>query len=1496
MKRFEKEFIDLVDRILSHNIKNSLLNEYINCINSMTSDFSVSYQISNCCEDNSFIIETPNKQFGYLIANCDPAEISSSFSQLFLKSVSILARILENISNNESGKKTPHKQDISVEFQKLKKSETLYRGMEKVSKIGGWEYDVKNNNAYWTPETYRIYGFDLRDFDTNIPIPFEDSLSCFAKPDKEKLLEAFLECIKSGKAYDLELKMTNKKGKQLWVKTGAKTIKRNGMVVKAQGYIIDITERKKAELELRESHIDIQLRHEIANIFLLKSDEKVYSEILKKILIIVQSNHGFLGYIDEHGDLVCPTITENLWSKSLVSDKSMTLPKNAWGGLWGDSLLKKKTLIKEMNLSTPQGHTPLTRAMTVPILLGRKLIGLIAVANKETEYNKRDQRRVESVAKYIAPLIKERLEKMSFERQRAIAIKGLEESEDLLRKISENYPNSFVAIIEKDQTIGFVSGQELLKRSYLDKSIVGKTFREIIGGKAKELEMCLNKTFQGTENELKFDMNNVFYHIRTVPLIYNDSVNRVLVVAENITQKVRLDTVLKIERDLGIKLTKVSTLYDAMCECLEHTLQIPGIDSGGIYKANYDTEYFELFVHKNVSPKFIKNVDRFSFKDQKSIPIFAVTPFYIDYEMLKIMPDKYFIKEGFLASAILPVHHKGHIVGCINLVSRTETEFPEYLYPFFENMISMLGTILVNLENQEIIRNSEERYRNFIMNASEGIFRIDFIEPVPINLSRKQLSERIVQNAVFVEVNEALAQMYGSSVEELTGKHVHQVIPDFDEKILKALDTKGYIISDLESLIYDIHDKPVNISESFRVIVDEKNMHRIWGMQRNITEQKFAAQKLSDSQHHLAEAQRIGNIGSFILDAKSRKFIWSDQMYEIFGFEDDGRVPDISLVRSIIHPEDLGVFDNAITMTENNELPVNVQYRILLPDKTLKWVVSRNEVILDENGKPFQFRGTVQDITERKQTELALEKRMLALTRPIDYSENILFEELFNVNDIQKLQDLFASATGVASLITYVDGTPITKPSNFCDLCENIIRKTDKGRENCYRSDAIIGRHPGRKPIVQPCLSGGLWDAGASITVGGTHIANWLIGQVRNDAQTEDEMLQYAREIGADADAFIKAFRKVPKMSNKQFQQVADALFVIAKQLSDTAYQNVQQARFISERKKAQIALQESESRLKSYVENAPDGIMVTDELGNYVDVNPAACEIIGYTRNELLKMNIQDVIAPEDTSLGLEHFENVKNTGSSSGDMQFIMKNGKKRYWTVDAVKLTNTRFLGFAKDITDRKRVEKQIKQSLDEKSVLLKEIHHRVKNNLQVMRSLISLQTRYEKSQVFCDSATELSNRILSMALVHEQLYQSNNMAEINFKSYIMTLCDEILASLFRKDINIRLDLEDIKLDIEKSVPLGLIINELVTNAVKHAFPDEKTGKIELLLSKENKKGVLSICDNGQGIPENVNLDKPKSLGLELVRILTRQLDGEIEFHRKGGTKVTISFPIN
>lgn len=175
--------------------------------------------------------------------------------------------------------------------------------------------------------------------------------------------------------------------------------------------------------------------------------------------------------------------------------------------------------------------------------------------------------------------------------------------------------------------------------------------------------------------------------------------------------------------------------------------------------------------------------------------------------------------------------------------------------------------------------------------------------------------------------------------------------------------------------------------------------------------------------------------------------------------------------------------------------------------------------------------------------------------------EDYNFYDLFDIDEIQTLQDAFASLTGVASIITLPDGTPVTTPSNFCRLCNDIIRQTEKGLANCMHSDSIIGSYNPDGPTIQPCLSGGLWDAGASVHAGKKHVANWLIGQVRADVIDEQKLLDYAADIGADVEAFRKALQEVPVMSIQKFREIAQVLHLFANLLSKTALQNLRQKR-----------------------------------------------------------------------------------------------------------------------------------------------------------------------------------------------------------------------------------------------------------------------------------------------------------------------------------------------
>jgi len=251
---------------------------------------------------------------------------------------------------------------------------------------------------------------------------------------------------------------------------------------------------------------------------------------------------------------------------------------------------------------------------------------------------------------------------------------------------------------------------------------------------------------------------------------------------------------------------------------------------------------------------------------------------------------------------------------------------------------------------------------------------------------------------------------------------------------------------------------------------------------------------------------------------------------------------------------------------------------------------------------------------------------------------DVTFEDLFHYDDIQRLQDQFSRATGVASIITRVDGIPITRPSNFCRLCRDIIRKTEKGLVNCYKSDAAIGKLNIQGPTIQTCMSGGLWDAGAGIYVGKKHLANWLIGQVRDETQTEEKMLDYCRKIGADEGEFLVAFREVPTMTKEHFTDIAKMLHTMANQLSSSAYQNVQQLHLINNLERSQHELYrkqeqliQSEEKYRLLINNQTDLVVKVDTDGKFQFVSPSYCEMFGRTEKELLGNKFMPLVHEDD-------------------------------------------------------------------------------------------------------------------------------------------------------------------------------------------------------------------------------------------------------------------------
>jgi len=197
-----------------------------------------------------------------------------------------------------------------------------------------------------------------------------------------------------------------------------------------------------------------------------------------------------------------------------------------------------------------------------------------------------------------------------------------------------------------------------------------------------------------------------------------------------------------------------------------------------------------------------------------------------------------------------------------------------------------------------------------------------------------------------------------------------------------------------------------------------------------------------------------------------------------------------------------------------------------------------------------------------------------------------------------------------------------------------------------------------------------------------------------------------------------------------------------------------------------------------------------------------------------------------------------------------------------------------------------------------VLLKEVHHRVKNNLQIISSLLCLQSEYINDKKTVEVFLETNNRVMSIATIHELLYQSDDIASIELDKYIHNLVDELFNSYeaLSNDISLDINVEKISLDLDKAIPCGLIINEITSNCLKHAFPAGKKGEIVISVHSGKKRNIeLIVSDNGIGLPKDIDIQNPKTLGLELISTLTEQLGGKLEVDIKSGTKFKLTFKI-
>ncbi|MDD3083084.1 MAG: PAS domain S-box protein, partial [Desulfobacterales bacterium] len=535
--------------------------------------------------------------------------------------------------------------------------------------------------------------------------------------------------------------------------------------------------------------------------------------------------------------------------------------------------------------------------------------------------------------------------------------------------------------------------------------------------------------------------------------------------------------------------------------------------------------------------------------------------------------------------------------------------------------------------------------------------------------------------------------------------------------------------------------------------------------------------------------------------------------------------------------------------------------RVTLPDGGICWMSWTDRALFDDQGALVEYQAVGRDITDKKLMEQALQKshdelerRVEARTDELKSANRQLMRE---IEDRKCAEDaLKASERRLSQIIDFLPDATLAIDAQGIVIAWNraMAEMTGAGAEQMLGQgnyEYALPFYGNRRPILIDLV-------------------------FHPDPEIEGKYAALRRE----GDTLF-AEVQLPDLKGKPVWLWGKASPIY--DASGNVVGAIESMRDITETKDIEKALRESREGLKNIVEKSVDGIFVVDARGIVRFVNPGGERLFGRSSEQLVGSSFGfPLVSGESTEIGI-----IRKAGE-------ICIGELRSAWTQWEDRAA---WLVMIRDITERKNAEERTKASLHEKETMLKEIHHRVKNNMQVISSLLKLQARAVGDDRLKENYKESENRIRSMALVHEMLYRSENLAQVDFKTYINALVRELYRAynVGESRIHCQLAVEDVALEIEQAVPCGLIINELVSNCLKHAFPEGKSGVIQVFLHAIDDGAVeLSVRDNGVGLPPDFDFAKTQSLGLSLVRMLAQyQLHGTVLLNAVQGVEFKITF---
>lgn len=786
-------------------------------------------------------------------------------------------------------------------------------------------------------------------------------------------------------------------------------------------------------------------------------------------------------------------------------------------------------------------------------------------------------------------------------------------------------------------------------------------------------------------------------------------------------------------------------------------------------------------------------------------------------------------------------------------------------------------------ETQAKLQTSEEFLHSIYYGAANAIFVVDVLPSGEF---------------CFAGLNPAHEQISGLRSEDIQGKSPEQVLPATAAAAVSANYARcvqaGTTISYEECL--PVEGKDAWWLTTLTPLRDaQSRIYQLTGTSINITDRKQAEEKLTRQKEFLRNVIDTNpNLicvkdweGRFRLVNQALADIYCTTVEDLTGKTDTHFNSSPAEVEHYLHDD-----QQVMSSLQSKFIP---EETLTSPTGEVHYLQTIKKPLLSPDGRMRYVLVTATDITDRKRAEQERDREAAAKHR--------LFEHIEQQN--QTLEAKVQERTAQLSIAN--------------EQLQQEVRDRKRVEEELRKSEE-------RWQLAVKGNNEGIWDL------------NLKTNKVFRSARYKEILGYQDHELGDDNDDWVTRIhpddvervmqanhdylaRKIPdyaveyrlRCQNGSYKWVLGRAQAVWDQ-AGSAVRMVGSTTDISDRKQAEEALRESEQQFRQIFQDASIGMALIDfQSHQFIQVNPAWCRLLGYSASEIVSLTFDQITHPDDLPQDLHYLEQ-RDQGKLDSyrlEKRYFKKNGELIWANLTMTVLREQEglpkfTLAMIEDITERKQTESLIQASLLEKETLLKEIHHRVKNNLQIISSLLRLQSRQIKDQWTLELFKESQNRVQAMALIHEKLYQSSNLAQIDFQEYITTLIDHLCRSydIHQPAITIKINVEPVPLPIDTAIPCGLIINELVSNSLKYAFPGNPGGEICVNLQfgvspcnapVDKDRFILTISDNGIGLPEDLDFRNTSSLGLQLVCRLAKQIGGSLELNRSQGTEFKLVFAL-